>query len=203
MNLPHNIWKRRIEEDLKGLYNHPRVGVRNVNQGADEVDFNMILHGAAIILQAGDVGTEHTLHVVMSRDYPYQMPIIKWVSPIWHPNVYPDSSICIGLLKSYTWKDSNNLNEIAMALINFLTSHDATDAANPAARTWYIDHPEKIMEAKKQDKVVEEQLKAPKRIVIKARQTTPQPNAGVGVREGAGAGTIGTQAAPKIRIRKS
>ncbi|HZK60774.1 MAG TPA: hypothetical protein VFC41_01770, partial [Anaerovoracaceae bacterium] len=102
------------------------------------------------------------------------------------------------------WKDTNSLNEVAMALINFLTSHDATDAANSAARTWYIDNPEKIMEVKRQDKLVEEQLKIPKRIVIKARQTiqptTPHP---IQTKTGAqSAQAVAPQTVTKIRINK-
>jgi ubiquitin-conjugating enzyme E2 G1 len=33
-------------------------------------------------------------------DYPNKPPSVKFVSEMWHPNVYPDGKVCISILHS-------------------------------------------------------------------------------------------------------
>lgn len=37
-------------------------------------------------------------HMVFPRNYPSQPPKMKFVSEIWHPNVFPNGDVCISIL---------------------------------------------------------------------------------------------------------
>jgi ubiquitin-conjugating enzyme E2 I len=40
-----------------------------------------------------------------SRDFPLAPPIIKFVPPLFHPNVYPSGQICLSILdEDENWK---------------------------------------------------------------------------------------------------
>jgi ubiquitin-conjugating enzyme E2 G2 len=32
------------------------------------------------------------------KDYPLNPPVMKFTSPLWHPNIYPDGTVCISIL---------------------------------------------------------------------------------------------------------
>jgi ubiquitin-conjugating enzyme E2 A len=62
-----------------------------------------ILHWNAVII--GPDGTpfaDGTFKLIMSFDesYPSKPPIVKFVSKVWHPNVYADGNICLDILQN-------------------------------------------------------------------------------------------------------
>jgi len=158
MMLPQGIWQRRIQQELKSLQGYPRVKVQNVRENLDSVEFDMVIKGAAIIDQKGTLGYEHTLHVILSRNYPYQMPLVEWKTPIWHPNVSLTGGVCIGALKTHNWNDKHDVKEVAVAIVNFLVSPDATDPFNRYAADWYKENPGALLRAKKEDQRIENEL---------------------------------------------
>ena len=177
--LPQDTWRRRIERDLDVLKEYPRVAVREVRETRSSkvspsgevsteysVEFDMVLKAAAIIDQEGTLGYEHTLHFKLSRNYPYQMPLVKWKMPIWHPNVSPSGGVCIGALKTENWNESNDLKEVAVAIVNFLQSPNPNHPFNSEAAKWYKENPGALLQAKKEDQRIEAELK----------RTEPPPN---------------------------
>ena len=46
------------------------------------------------------------------EDYPDKPPKMKFVTPIWHPNVYPNGDVCISILHP-PGDDSTNPQETA------------------------------------------------------------------------------------------
>ncbi len=158
MMLPQGIWLRRIQQEIKALHTYSRVKVSNVRENLDSVEFDLLVKGAAIVDQKGNLGYEHTLHVILSRNYPYQMPLVEWKSPIWHPNVSLTGGVCIGALKTHNWNDKHDVKEVAIAIVNFLVSPDATDPFNRYAADWYRENPGALLRAKKEDQRIENDL---------------------------------------------
>ncbi|KAG8673160.1 hypothetical protein FPOAC2_06591 [Fusarium poae] len=95
--------------------------------------------GYSVALPPND--TIHTWHVTLSAppstvyhpgkfgillnlptDYPFKPPVVKFVTPIYHPNVTNDNlgNICLGLLKPDAWKPSTKLYAVLEALRNLL-----------------------------------------------------------------------------------
>ncbi len=156
MGLPPKVWLRRCEQDIADLEKIKRVKTKNIKKSSDAIEFDMLLHGAAIINKNGDINKEHLLRVTLSKEYPYQKPIVEWKSQIWHPNVAHGGAICIAILKK-SW-DNNTVTDIANSLIHFLTHPDTTDPYNSEAKTWYTENPDKILKARKEDKAIEDGL---------------------------------------------
>ncbi|MCD7468177.1 ubiquitin-conjugating enzyme E2 G1 [Datura stramonium] len=85
-----------LQKQLKGLNRHLVDGF-----SADLVDENNIFEWSISI-----IGPPKTLfddgffNATMSfpMDYPNNPPTVKFITEIWHPNVYPDDRVCISIL---------------------------------------------------------------------------------------------------------
>lgn len=43
---------------------------------------------------------EHRCEITLGPDYPRQAPLVRWLTPIFHPNIQqPDGAVCLGVLK--------------------------------------------------------------------------------------------------------
>ena len=53
--------------------------------------------------------TTHRLRLQITQDYPYQKPIVQWMSEIFHPNImtYSDGGfVCTRFLDEWTWSST-------------------------------------------------------------------------------------------------
>ena len=70
----------------------------------------------------------HKLKIVITDDYPYQTPIVRWKSKIFHPNIMdPDDGgyVCTKLLRS--WNFSSNLFSFIKGLESLLSNPNPDD----------------------------------------------------------------------------
>lgn len=68
------------------------------------------------------------------QDYPNKPPTVKFVSDMWHPNVYPDGKVCISILHSpgddpmgyeqasERWSPVQTVETIMLSIISMLSS---------------------------------------------------------------------------------
>ena len=82
-------------------------------------------------------------------DYPYRPPSLKFLTNIWHPNVYPDGRICISILHepgddersgedaSERWSVAQNVRSILMSIISMLNEPNISSPANLDASLEY------------------------------------------------------------------
>ena len=79
---------------------------------------------------------------------------MRFVSPMWHPNVYPDGRVCISILHppgeddygyeqaSERWLPIHTVESIAVSVISMLSSPNDQSPANiEAAKEWREDYP--------------------------------------------------------------
>ncbi|ORX86403.1 ubiquitin-conjugating enzyme [Anaeromyces robustus] len=71
------------------------------------------------------------IEITFPQEYPFKPPILKVVTKIYHPNVDDDGSICIGILKSDTWKPTIKITQVLEALINLIIEPNPADALRP------------------------------------------------------------------------
>ncbi|KAJ1993302.1 Ubiquitin-conjugating enzyme E2 15 [Dimargaris cristalligena] len=89
-----------------------------------------------------------------SQEYPVQPPKMKFVSSMWHPNVYPDGEVCISILHppgedKYGYEDAgerwlpiHTVETILISVISMLSSPNDESPANlEAAKEWRNDFP--------------------------------------------------------------
>jgi ubiquitin-conjugating enzyme E2 D/E len=75
-------------------------------------------------------------------EYPFKPPNIKFGTKVYHPNVDDDGSICVGLLKSESWKPATKLSQVLRALYNLLEEPNPDDALQASiAEVYNKDRP--------------------------------------------------------------
>lgn len=87
--------------------------------------------------------------VTFPHDYPFSPPFIKFVSDIWHPNVYPNGTVCIsilhpptddevsGELPSERWNPTRTLRSVLLSVASMLNTPNISSPANVDAAVMY------------------------------------------------------------------
>ncbi|CAF0843942.1 unnamed protein product [Didymodactylos carnosus] len=118
-----------------------------------------------------------------STEYPYQPPLMKFLTSMWHPNIYIDGNICISILHApgddersgekacERWSAAQNVRTILLSIISMLSEPNTFSPANLDAsveyRKWkeegnpaYVDHVKQLVELSQQT-AEEEKVKIP------------------------------------------
>ncbi|KAL0638741.1 Ubiquitin-conjugating enzyme E2 15 [Maublancomyces gigas] len=85
-------------------------------------------------------------------DYPHSPPKMRFETPIWHPNIYPDGNVCISILHppeedqygyesaAERWLPVHTPESILISVISMLSSPNYESPANlEAAKEWRDD----------------------------------------------------------------
>lgn len=129
---------RRIQRDIKTLQNNPPEGI---SISVDDDDIGNI---KAIII--GPEGTPFAngifrLTINFPMGYPDKPPNVKFVTPIFHPNI-SNGNICISMLKTGGrdgWSPAYTLEKVLLSLASFLTDPNPDDPLNDEAADMYLD----------------------------------------------------------------
>ena len=82
------------------------------------------------------------------QDYPNKAPQFKFVTPLYHPNIYPDGKVCISILHegvdefgyeslSERWNPSQSVNSILISILSMLSAPNFESPANvDASKLW-------------------------------------------------------------------
>ncbi|KAJ6240654.1 hypothetical protein M0813_24019 [Anaeramoeba flamelloides] len=109
--------KKRLMRDFKKLQSDNLVGINAVP------DKNNIMEWAAIMFGPEDSPWEggiFKLKLDFSEEYPNKPPSVKFISKIFHPNVYNDGRICLDILKS-NWSPIYDVSSILTSIQSLLT----------------------------------------------------------------------------------
>lgn len=83
------------------------------------------------------------------QEYPYSPPSMKFVTPVFHPNVYEDGEVCIsilhppiddpqsGELPAERWNPTQTVRTILLSVISMLNEPNTSSAANVDASVLY------------------------------------------------------------------
>ena len=86
-----------------------------------------------------------------SSEYPNRPPEFKFLSNLYHPNIYPDGKVCISILHEGTdeynyehiserWNPSHSVNSILMSILSMLPNPNFESPANvDASVMWRND----------------------------------------------------------------
>lgn len=82
-------------------------------------------------------------------DYPYSPPSVKFLTKMWHPNVYENGDVCISILHppiddpqsgeepSERWNPTQNVRTILLSIISLLNEPNTYSPANVDASVMY------------------------------------------------------------------
>ena len=76
--------------------------------------------------------------VKFPAEYPYAAPTIKFVTPIFHPNVDTHGNICLDILKE-KWSAAYSVKTILLSLQSLLGEPNCDSPLNTHAAQYYID----------------------------------------------------------------
>jgi len=79
-----------------------------------------------------------TVKIDLSNRYPFQEPTAKFVTPIFHPNVFESGKICLGK----KWLPTDTLDLLAERIAKIIIFEpdilDESDPANVKSKNWYV-----------------------------------------------------------------
>ena len=155
--------KRRLVKDFKRLQKDPPSGVSAAPQENDIMKWNGVIFGPddtpwdggtfKLTLEFTEVRRPYarvTCNCLRcaarcacslpgdpyAQDYPNKPPKVKFVSKIFHPNVYADGAICLDILQNQ-WSPIYDIAAILTSIQSLLNDPNPNSPANAeAARLW-------------------------------------------------------------------
>ncbi|EWM29983.1 ubiquitin-conjugating enzyme e2 [Nannochloropsis gaditana] len=128
--------RRRLMRDLKRLQSDPPQGV----QGAP-LD-NNIMTWQAVIFGPDDTpweGGTFKLLLEFTEDYPNKAPAVRFVTKMFHPNIYNDGQICLDILQNQ-WSPIYDVSAILTSIQSLLCDPNPASPANSEASRLYQDN---------------------------------------------------------------
>lgn len=127
----------RLQNELHHLMMNPIDGVTAFPES--ESDFT---RWCGTIIGAKDTPYEGLVFKIVLKfptNYPYQAPIVKFTTPIFHPNVGSKGDICLDILKD-SWSPILNVQTLLVSLQSLLGEPNTKSPLNgTAARLWDKD----------------------------------------------------------------
>ncbi|MAT98446.1 MAG: hypothetical protein CL608_14980 [Anaerolineaceae bacterium] len=80
---------------------------------------------------------KHEVSVYLHAEYPLKQPQLKWLTPIFHPNIHVTGAVCIG-----AWWPAKTLDELLLTLGEMIQykNFDPKDPMNSKAAAWALRH---------------------------------------------------------------
>ncbi|CAD6196725.1 unnamed protein product [Caenorhabditis auriculariae] len=128
--------RRRLMRDFKKLQEDPPAGV----SGAPTQD--NILTWEAIIFGPQETPFEDgtfKLSLEFTEEYPNKPPTVKFISRMFHPNVYADGSICLDILQN-RWSPTYDVAAILTSIQSLLDEPNPNSPANSLAAQLYQEN---------------------------------------------------------------
>mmetsp|Transcript_38305 Transcript_38305/g.122829 ORF Transcript_38305/g.122829 Transcript_38305/m.122829 type:complete len:169 (+) Transcript_38305:113-619(+) len=128
--------RRRLVRDFRRLQSDPPSGVT-----AAPLDSN-ILVWEAVIFGPDDTpweGGTFKLELTFTEDYPNKAPNVRFVTKIFHPNIYNDGQICLDILQNQ-WSPIYDISAILTSIQSLLSDPNPASPANSEASRLYSEN---------------------------------------------------------------
>lgn len=107
--------------------------------GTPNTRYIIEFRGRGLSRERGKVGVRdrHEVEVKLGASYPRTMPELRWLSPIYHPNISEIGLVCLGGYGTY-WVPSLHLDELCVMLWDMTRYHnyDIRSPYNREAALW-------------------------------------------------------------------
>ena len=108
-------------------------GIQATPKGDSLFEWEAIIFGPDDSIWEGGV---FNLIIEFSEDYPNKAPKVKFVTNMFHPNIYNDGSICLDIL-SHMWSPVYDVCSILLSIQTLLTDPNINSPANNTAAVMY------------------------------------------------------------------
>ncbi|CAH1431692.1 unnamed protein product [Lactuca virosa] len=121
--------RKRLMRDFKRLQQDPPAGISGAPQDNNIMLWNAVIFGPDD--SPWDGGT-FKLALQYSEDYPNKAPTVRFVSRMFHPNIYADGSICLDILQNQ-WSPIYDVAAILTSIQSLLCDPNPNSPANSEA----------------------------------------------------------------------
>lgn len=121
--------RRRLMRDFKKLQLDPPEGLTAAPEENNLFKWNAVIFGPE-----GTPWEEGTFKLTLhfTEEYPHRPPKVKFVSKMFHPNVYTDGSICLDILQNQ-WSPIYDIPSILTSIQSLLCDPNPNSPANSEA----------------------------------------------------------------------
>ena len=140
--LPFEIWKDRIENELVNIKKLRVLEENSVIKGDTSIEFTINIKALGLIQNKGELIPQrsHRIFLKINRSFPYPGGIdFSWITNIFHPNIHPiqiplggsgTGYICLNVLKK--WSRLSDLETTIKALKSLVENPNPDDPLNYA-----------------------------------------------------------------------
>merc|ERR1719466_571494 len=153
MALPKASSAKLLAKELQNLQEQPMEGFRiALVDERNLYDWQVAIFGPPGTLYQGGY---FKAIIRFPGDYPFSPPTFKFVSRMWHPNVFSNGEVCIsilhppvadvtsGELPQERWNPTQNVRTILMSVISLLNEPNTSSPANMDASVMFREWREK------------------------------------------------------------
>ncbi|KAF7995271.1 hypothetical protein HCN44_004743 [Aphidius gifuensis] len=163
---------RALALEYKSLQEEPVEGFRVKLVNEDNMfEWEVAIFGPPDTLYQGGY---FKAHMKFPLDYPYSPPSIRFMTKVWHPNVYENGDLCIsilhppvddpqsGELPCERWNPTQNVRTILLSVISLLNEPNTYSPANVDASVMYRRWRDSKGRDKEYENIIRKQAQAAK-----------------------------------------
>lgn len=126
--------ERRLRKDWEQLTEEPPNGCSAVPIAED----NLFMWRASVFGpdESPFEGGVFELHMTFDAEYPLQPPAVRFVTEVFHPNVYPTGELCLDILQD-AWSPVQTIASILTSIRSLLDDPNIASPANVDAAKLY------------------------------------------------------------------
>jgi len=113
--LPYEIWKDRIDNELSNMKKLGNLEENSINMNSNNIELILNITALGFVREKADLvpKNSHRIYLKINRSFPYPGGIdFSWLSKIFHPNIHPielsfsnepgTGYICLNILKKWS-----------------------------------------------------------------------------------------------------
>uniref|UniRef100_A0A0N4ZV29 UBIQUITIN_CONJUGAT_2 domain-containing protein n=1 Tax=Parastrongyloides trichosuri TaxID=131310 RepID=A0A0N4ZV29_PARTI len=131
-----NSAAKRLMNDFKKIQQDPLAGITASPEGDDIMKWEAVIFGPEDTPFADGI---FKLKLEFTEEYPNKPPNVKFVSKMFHPNVYADGSICLDILQS-RWSPTFDVMGLLISIRSLLDEPNVSSPANAEAANLYSEN---------------------------------------------------------------